>query len=131
MNFVVIIAWIAVSVAVGMLADRKGRSFELFINISLVFSPLVGIIALLFVRPTQKALVESGRIAPCRYCGALIPRRLSQCTACGEVLPTRIRTDRESTIWVMLGSWTVVVLLGFGLLTAFGLAIQWARRLSL
>ena len=128
MAVLAIIAWIAVSVAVGMLADRKGRSFELFINISLLLSPLVGLLALLFLKPTQKAMLDTGRIAPCRSCGQLILRHLSRCTACGKDLPGRIRTDRESAVWGMLGNWTVVLLLGFGLLTLIGIAIHWGRR---
>jgi len=130
MAVLAIIAWIAVSVAVGMLADRKGRSFELFINISLLLSPLIGLLSLLFIKPTTKALLESGRLVPCRFCGHLILRRLSRCTTCGRDLPDRIRTNRESTLWPMLGSWTVIVLLGFGVLTVIGIAMQWGRRFS-
>ena len=130
MAVLAIIAWIAVSVAVGMLADRKGRSFELFINISLLLSPLVGLVALLFIKPTHKSMVDTGQIAPCRHCGHLIHRHLTRCSACGEDLPGRIKTDRESALWVMLGSWTVIALLGFGLLTAIGIAMQWGRRFS-
>lgn len=130
MTIIAIIGWIAVSVAVGMMADRKGRSFELFINISLVLSPLVGLLALLLVKPTHQAMVESGRLLPCRYCGEMISRGASLCSHCGETLPRRLRTDRESTLWVMLGSWTVVVLLSFGALALIGLTLEWMRRVS-
>ena len=42
MRIAVILAWISLSVAVAILAEKKGRSFELFLNLSLVLTPLTG-----------------------------------------------------------------------------------------
>lgn len=129
MKVVFIIAWIALSVAIAVLAERKGRSFELFLNLSLVLSPLVGFIAALVMKPTQKALIEMGRARRCFQCDHLIAEDVRVCPICrGEQPRGKVRPDREASTWLMLGGWAGIVLAGFGLLTLIGLAIELARR---
>ena len=129
MKVLFIIAWIACSVAVAVLAERKGRSFELFLNVALVLSPVVGLIAVLVAKPTQKALLDMGRARRCRHCDHLMAADVQVCPVCrGRQPKGRIKTDREVTTWVMLGGWAGTVLLGFGLLTLIGLGVEWARR---
>lgn len=129
MKVLLIIAWIACSVVVAVLAERKGRSFELFLNVALVLSPVVGLIAVLVAKPTQQALLDMGRARRCRHCDHLMTADVRVCPVCrGQQPKGKIKTDGEVSTWAMLGGWVSVVLLGFGLLTLIGLGVEWARR---
>lgn len=60
MGFLIIVFWLVFAVGVGMLADSKGRSFWGFSLLSVVTSPLLGLIIVLIVSDLNK---ESARQA--------------------------------------------------------------------
>ena len=131
MNALLIIAWIALSVAVAILAERKGRSFELFLNVSLLFSPVVGFSIALALPATEKALIEGGHAKRCPQCRRLMETDIRNCPFCGQKQPPeRIRVDRESSTWVWLGGWVGVALIAVGFLGLIGIAVEWMRRHS-
>lgn len=52
----VIFFWVLFSIVVGWLATRKGRSGIAFFLIALIFSPLIGLFVVLFVKPDLERL---------------------------------------------------------------------------
>ena len=55
-----IIIWIVLSVLAGVGARNKGRSFAGFFFLSLLLSPLIGLIAMAVVKSIEKPKEESG-----------------------------------------------------------------------
>ena len=56
MIYVLVTLWLVFAFVPPVIAQRKGRSFLGFLLLSLVFSPLVGLIAVLIVMPDREAL---------------------------------------------------------------------------
>lgn len=54
MGFIIFIAWIALSILVGVLATNKGRKFLGWFLLSALISPLFGILALLVAGETEE-----------------------------------------------------------------------------
>lgn len=86
----VIFFWVLFAIVVGWLATQKGRSGIAFFLIALVFTPLLGLIAVLLVRPDyerleQKALA-SGRLKKCPHCAEAVKREANVCKHCGKDL---------------------------------------------
>ena len=70
----IIFFWIIFAVAVGLLAIRFGRSFVIWLFVSLVFSPLLAVIFLLILGTARKCPQCKGGIdkdaKKCRHCGS-------------------------------------------------------------
>jgi hypothetical protein len=89
----VVIVWFVLSILAGVGARNKGRSFAGFFFLSLLLSPLVGLIAMAVAKPAEKkaeeapeqpvATVETPREIPCPNCGK--PKVSgSMCQSCGS-----------------------------------------------
>lgn len=72
--------WIALSVAVGLLADKRGRSIGAWVMVSLLCSPLVGFIFLLVM--DDRAYLRQQPAEPMRSCVACAELVLSMATVC-------------------------------------------------
>ncbi len=57
MWFVVLILWILFSVVVGTVARNKGRGFAGFFFLSLLLSPVIGLIVIAILKPIDKPKV--------------------------------------------------------------------------
>ena len=88
-----VIVWIVLSILAGVGARNKGRSFAGFFFLSLLLSPLIGLIAMAVAkrieRPVEEAvppapeIVSAAREVACPNCGK--PKMSgSMCQACGS-----------------------------------------------
>ena len=74
-------------IVVGMIAADKGRSFAGFFLLSLVFTPLIGLMAALIAMPCEAKMHGppcEGR--KCPFCAEIIKQEATMCRFCGREL---------------------------------------------
>lgn len=73
---------------VGFLAWKRGRSALLFFVVSLIFSPLIGLLIVLLLGKSQEGLIiqklASGKYKKCPHCAELMKVDAQICPYCGE-----------------------------------------------
>jgi RNA polymerase subunit RPABC4/transcription elongation factor Spt4 len=89
--------WIALSIAAGVIAGNKGRSFFWFTLLAVVLSPAIGILAALMAKQNvaaqEAAAIASGYSRKCPHCSELIKSEARACKHCGkDVEPATKRT---------------------------------------
>lgn len=91
-NAVLYISWFALSIIPAVIAHNKGRSGFGFFFLSLLLSPLIGIIAALIAKPNVKAVetaqVNKGEAKKCPFCAEIIKTEAKVCRFCGKDVPS-------------------------------------------
>jgi hypothetical protein len=85
---VVLIIWIILCFVAGSIAENKGNSALAAFLISLVLSPLIGIVIALAEKPNEAVLekkrLKSGESRKCPFCAELIKKDATVCRYCGR-----------------------------------------------
>jgi len=102
----IIVFWVLFSILAAVIAYQKGREAGAVFFLSLLLSPIVGIITALVLSPNAE-LVESRKVfagthKQCPQCAEIIKWQAAVCRFCGGAVPrssTWTRTTRpESTV---------------------------------
>lgn len=80
--------WILFSFLAAVLADRRGRSSIVWFFLSILISPLFGILLVLALADLKKQAAAAER-ATCPLCAEQIPRAARRCPQCRTDLPER------------------------------------------
>ncbi|MCB4757428.1 MAG: zinc ribbon domain-containing protein [Elusimicrobia bacterium] len=95
MRFLLI--WFLLSLMVSVIANAKGRSALIFLTLSMLLSPLVGLFALFFLSPKggtrQDKNMKFGAFKKCPSCDEPVKLEDTVCRFCGKPLPEIIEVE--------------------------------------
>lgn len=85
---IIFFSWFLFAILVGALASSKGRSGIGYFFLSIIISPLLGLLVILVAgdnkEAIEKAKVESGAEVKCYFCAELIKREAKICKHCSK-----------------------------------------------
>jgi len=98
----ILIGWIALSVLAGFIAKSKGRSFFWFFLASILFSPLIGVLAA-WGAWSNAAEIENdkihvGELKRCPRCGTGIRLDAVKCRECGSDFSQKNPSSEQSVL---------------------------------
>jgi hypothetical protein len=78
-----LLVWLALSIAVGTVAERRGKNAAMWMVISVLISPLIAYVIL--------AVSESDDIRTCPFCAEKVKAAARVCRYCHHDLPRLVR----------------------------------------
>lgn len=82
----ILVTWLILGAVVGFIAAQRGRSGMGFFALSVLLSPLIGIVVLLATPGPSKSTAETERRGPCWQCKEMVMVGASRCRFCGADL---------------------------------------------
>jgi hypothetical protein len=137
----ILIGWIVFSCIAGAIASNKGNSFAGAFFISILLSPIIGIVIALVQKPNEavveKRQLQTGALRKCPFCAELIKKEAHVCHYCGRELPPPDPTtvtaalDEESKAiirWVLVIGALVAVVLVVSILLSNSRNVSYPRK---
>jgi len=84
MEFFIVIGWLVLCGAAAAMASSKGRSGSGVFFLSLVLSPLVGLIVALVMEPDQPQIAKAKGMKKCPECSQFVQTDARTCPFCGK-----------------------------------------------
>lgn len=136
---IAVATWLSLCFVAGAIAGGKGRSAAGFFFLSLLLSPLVGILAALIADPdtarVEAERVQGGTQKRCPFCAELIRTEAIVCRFCGRDMPNAADPpqsescaaaspqENDSVVtWII---WIVLLLMAAGLYLAVTIGTRW------
>jgi len=79
-----VLYWLILSILVAIYAKSKGKSFIGYTLLSIMLSPLIGLIIALIVKPDEEFIMEKEGLMKCSYCKGLIKKDATICKFCNN-----------------------------------------------
>jgi hypothetical protein len=99
--------WFALSMLAGWIAEQKGRSGVGFFFLSIILTPLIGLIAAAVASKNEAALADvalrDGKMRRCQDCAELVLIEAIKCKHCGSALPPQESVTRASPSAIAAG----------------------------
>jgi hypothetical protein len=90
---VIALTWLIVSILVAVWASRRGRSGLIAFIVSILLSPLIGIVFVLVngtnERKIENRAVANGEMKKCPSCAELVRWEAAKCRYCGHEFVTK------------------------------------------